>query len=488
VLAGKIRDFRGLSLRLAAVAAAIAGVTALCGRILGVNALTAGFSYLIVILAIASGWGLVEGVAGSLLAVPVFNYFFLPPVGGFTIADPQNWVALFTFLFSAVVGSRLADTARHRALQAVTREKEMERLYALSRAILLADPSQDAGRHIVRQIGRIFDLRGVALHVRYDAQTYFAGVEDMSDIEGKLREAATVGTFFCQAETQTSVSAIRLGGDWIASLAVRGTLFSDAALQSVCNLAAIGLERVRAQEAANRALVAHQSDELKSTLLDAIAHEFQTPLASIKAAASALLAAPAGNAEQVHELMRIIDEEADHLSRLVTEVIQMARIETGKVRLNKAPCIARTLVDEVLEMTKDRAEGRNVSVSVAPDVRPLSVDAEMIELALRQLVDNALKYSPPGSPLAIEAANVENGVVLSVTDHGEGIPEAEQSRVFEKFYRRPDTHHAVPGSGMGLAIAREIVHAHGGEIWVESKLGEGSRFSFSLPAMQETTV
>ncbi len=472
-------------LRLAAVVAAVAGVTLLFFRLIPVNATTAGFAYLVAILMMASGWGLAEGILASALSILCFNFFFLPPVGTFTIADPQNWIALVAFLAAAIIASQLSNRARRRTLDAVASQKEMERLYAFSRGILLADPGQDAARQMTREMARIFDLEGVALYSRHDGQTYYAGEGEWDGFEEKLKETALQGGSSSEAATRTIVLAIRLGGSTIGALALRGAPFSDAALQSICNLVAIGLERVRAQETANRAQVARQSDQLKSTLLDAIAHEFQTPLTSIRAAATELVAGPAIDSEAQRELLRVIDEESGRLSRLVTEAIQMARIETGKVRLNRAPGQAGELVKSVLDKMEGRMEGRAVEVKAPPGLPAISVDGEMMEMALRQLIDNAVKYSTPGTPLTIEAREDGGAVVVSVTDRGPGIPEYEQTRIFEKFYRRRGAGNEVTGSGMGLAIAREIVHAHGGEIWVDSKPGEGSRFSISLPGVAE---
>ena len=257
---------------------------------------------------------------------------------------------------------------------------------------------------------------------------------------------------------------------------------SDSALQGLSNLVAIGLERLRVQEAASKAEAARQSDELKSTLLDALAHEFKTPLTSIKAASTALLSSNALRPEQQRELLSIVDEETDRLSVLVTEAIQMARIEAGRVILRRESHSVQELVESVLNKLRTVVEDRKIQVNIAAGLPPVWVDGELIEVALRQLIDNALKYSPAGSPVALAAESKEGRVVVSVADHGPGIPEAEQSRIFEKFYRAEASRHQIPGAGLGLVIAREIIHAHGGEIWVDSKPGEGSIFEFSLPS------
>jgi two-component system sensor histidine kinase KdpD len=179
-----------------------------------------------------------------------------------------------------------------------------------------------------------------------------------------------------------------------------------------------------------------------------------------------------------------VDEEADHLNVLVNDAIQMARIEAGRVRLQREGYTVQELVDSVLDKLKASARERSIQVNVPPDLPRIWVDRELMEIALRQLVDNAFKYSPSDTPVGVAAELRDDRVVLSVADRGPGIPEAEQSRIFEKFYRA-EASRQIPGAGLGLVIAREIVQTHGGQIWVDSKLGEGSIFHFSVPIAAE---
>jgi two-component system sensor histidine kinase KdpD len=237
---------------------------------------------------------------------------------------------------------------------------------------------------------------------------------------------------------------------------------------------------VRGQEAASRAEAARQSEELKSTLLDAIAHEFKTPLTSIKASATGMLAAPLGLSEEQRELVSIVDEEADHLSRLVSEAIQMAHLEAGKIQLNKELCTVESLVRPVLREMASQLEGRKVEVEIAENLPGVFADGELIRLVLRQLLDNAVRYTPPGSPLLLRAARHKDRVAISVADRGVGIPEREREKVFEKFYRSPHTRRHVTGSGMGLAISKEVLEAHGGDISVQAGPEGGSVFTISL--------
>jgi two-component system sensor histidine kinase KdpD len=257
---------------------------------------------------------------------------------------------------------------------------------------------------------------------------------------------------------------------------------SDSALQSLANLVAIGLERARAQEAASRAEAARQSEELKSMLMDAIAHEFQTPLTSIKAATTALLSEHPPTPQEQREFMTIVDEEASRLSDLVDDAIQMARVEAGKVQLHRESWHVTDLIRAAIEKLKPVLDGRQVDVAVPSDLPPLPADRELVTLALRQLLNNAVKYSAPQAPISI-AATVEDGrVLLSVRDRGPGISEIDLDHIFDKFYRARSAAD-IPGAGLGLAIAREVALAHGGEIWAESASGEGSTFFLALPLL-----
>jgi len=474
-----------LAIRTAMVAGIVAAITWICFHAVPVNATTAALAYLVAILFIAAKWGLVESIAGSIGAVLCFNFFFLPPIGTFTIADPQNWVALVAFLATSITASRFSMQARKRAQEALDSQREMERLYALSRSILLIGPAQPLPKQLAMQIAQSFSASAVALYDGGSGNIYRSGPEDFQDPEDQLKQSAIEGTLFRNEATRTVVTSIRLGGQPIGSIAIRGVALSDSVLQGLANLVAIGLERARAQEASSKAEAARQSDELKSTLLDALAHEFKTPLTSIKAASTALLSSGTLGPEQQHELISIMDEEADRLSVLVTEAIQMARIEAGRVHLERVVCPVRDLVESVLDKLRPMIRDRSVDVSLATDLPAVWADRELVEIALRQLIDNALKYSPLDSPVSVAAERAGDRVIVSVADRGPGIAEEEQARIFEKFYRAEASRHQIPGAGLGLVIAREIIQVHGGEIWVESKPGQGSIFRFSLPIASE---
>ncbi|MEX2262735.1 MAG: ATP-binding protein [Bryobacteraceae bacterium] len=472
-----------IAARSAASLGLVAIVTVLCSRLLSVNATTAGFAYLIVVLAIATGWGLVEAVTASVTAMLCFNFFFFPPVGRLTIADPQNWVALGTFLVTALVASHLSNRAKRQAMEAKERQRETEQLYAFSRAILLTESSHvhPAGFQAAQHIAQTFDCPAVALYDAKAGQIYRGGTGDLPDIETKLKRVVVEGSRLAERSADIMVTPITLGGRPIGSLALKGISCSDGALQALVNLVAIALERARSAEAASRAEAARQSEEFKSTLLDAIAHEFKTPLTSIKAASTSILSDSASLSSASREMAQIIDEEADRLTLLVTEAVRMSQIEAGKVRVERRLVKLRELLRDVLAHFESRTEGRPIPVEIPSAIPEVPMDPDLIGLALRQLVDNALKYSPTGAPILIKGMRKDEALEIRVIDHGPGIPERERERIFDRYYRRHVLPGQVPGSGLGLYIAREIVRAHGGDLWVEGQMGSGSEFCISLP-------
>jgi two-component system sensor histidine kinase KdpD len=225
-----------------------------------------------------------------------------------------------------------------------------------------------------------------------------------------------------------------------------------------------------------------QNEAMKSMLLDALAHEFKTPLTSIKAAASSIL--DEEGAAQT-ELRAVIEEETDRLDYLVTETLRMAQIEAGDLELQIRPQPVRQFVDFALEKLKILLEDRHVRIEIPTSLPFVLVDEELAGLALRQLVTNAMKYSNPDSPIEVRACLDHGMVKLSVKDRGAGIPDREKTRIFDRYYRMPRNAAAVPGTGLGLHIARNIVEAHGGRIWVDSDPENGSEFFFTLRIVEQ---
>ena len=464
--------------RLVVTLVAVAAVSAAC-KYTSVNPTTTGFAFLITVLFIATGWGLTEAIVASVAAVLCFNFFFLPPVGTFTITDPQNWLALAAFLVTAIVTSHLSASVKRQANAAIRRQLELERLYLLGRSILLDAGERPLPLRLAHLVASAFELRGVALYDVRTARQYMAGPEDL-DIPADVLRKALAGESVNEADGSDSrFSVIRLGTKPAGVLALRGTV-SDAAVDAISSLVAIGLERARTQEIENLAKAARESQELKSTLLDAIAHEFKTPLTSIKAATTTVLADEQFTGQH-RELLSIVDEETDRLNNLVSDAIEISRIEGGKFKLHRSLVSPNDVIETVIAQMRPRLEDRPVEKVLARDVIASYMDRDLIQLSLRQLVDNALKHAPGQTPIRIGAEMHKSDLSFWVMDEGRGISRGETERIFERFYRGRLNAQAVPGSGIGLSVVREIARAHGGDASVASEPGKGARFIITLP-------
>jgi two-component system sensor histidine kinase KdpD len=463
--------------RVTASVGAVAIITALYFQGLHVNPTTVALSYLVAILLIATWWGIVEATAASVVAVLCFNFFFLPPYLQWTIADPQNWIAFMAFIVTAIVASQLSGRARQRELDAAARQRDLERLVALRRALLLAGRGTSVPGAIARHIADAFELQTVGLYDRRTDGVSWAGSKEPPPLDAKLREVARRATSL-RHPSGVAVTAIQLGGAPIGSVAMADTGLSDTVLQSIATLAAIGLERARAEEATARAEAARESSELRATVLDALAHEFKTPLTSMKAASSDLLASASANARD-HELVAIIDEDLDRFQALVTDAVQMLRIDGGDFAVHLDRHHLATVIATTLQKFEHRLDDHELMTRVPED---LSVDADrdLLGLALRQVLDNALKYSPPASTIEIEATG-NGSVTIAIRNSGSTIPEPEQARIFERFYRGAQARR-IPGTGMGLAIVRRIAQAHGGTLAVSSSPDAGTTFTLSIPS------
>jgi two-component system sensor histidine kinase KdpD len=440
---------------------------------------------LLVILIIAAEWGLMEAVIASMGAVFCFNYFFLPPMGTLTIADPQNWVALTAFLLTAVISSHLSTRVKRKSIEANQRSIEMEQLYSLSRALMIMEGKERVARQIADQIVRVFSLDSAAVLDRLTGEISYSGPKDFPLPQGKLQDVALQGTLFQDPGSQVAVVPLRLGGQPVGSLGLWGRVLPDSALYAVANLAAIAFERARNLELVSQAEAARRSQELKSTLLDAIAHEFKTPLTSIKGAVTGLLCPPPADPAAT-ELLTVIDVEADRIDFLITETIEMARLEAEEIQVRRELCAVSDLVRDALRRLRSQLENRPLSIDLPSSLPPCWGDPALIRLVISHLVSNAIKYCPPGSPIRISAVSDEGALSLSVRDQGPGIPENQLEKIFEKYYRLPSMRDQVAGTGVGLTISRKIVEAHGGRLWATSQEGKGSTFQFSLPSFKES--
>ncbi|MGE5726773.1 MAG: DUF4118 domain-containing protein [Acidobacteriota bacterium] len=451
-----------------------------------VNPTTVALSFLLAILAVSATWGLRYAVFMAILATAVFNFYFLPPVGTFTIADPQNWIALGAFLVTAIIASQLAERARRQAAEANRRRREVERLYSFSQKLLIADNVVELLNALPAYVVESFAVDEAAIFVTGRDNVYRSRPDIRALQVEQLKAVTARGDPVVNPEHRLWLMPLRLGVRTVGAIGIAGGLLSRETREAISSLAAIAIERASAVEKLSQAEAARESENLRSALLDSVTHEFRTPLTSIKAAATSLLSDRNLSPEQNRDLLAVIDEETDRLNHLVEEAAEMARLDAGQVELRAQEASIEIPISAALEESRQVLAGHPVEVVVAPQLPLLRMDVERIKAVLQQLLENAGKYSPPGSPVRITAERKDGAIAVSVSDRGPGIDSFEQSLIFDKFYRGRGHRSTIQGTGMGIAIAKAIVEAHGGTINVTSQLGQGSVFSFALPVRSAT--
>jgi len=476
------RRFSVRALQLAAAFSIVAGIILFYRNILHVNSTTVALTLLLAVLIVSTFWGLAVAVAMSIAAMLAFNYYFLPPVGTFTISDPQNWVALFAFLCVAVVASHLSTRAKTKAMEASARRREMEKLYTFSQKLLESGNVIRLLNQIPAQIVDVFEVCAAALFLAEKEKIYNSGPSVPQLDLHRLREAVARDEALIDAENGVSFTPVKLGLRPIGSLGISGAVLSRHTIEAIGSLIAIAVERARAVEQLGQTEAAREGERLRTALLDSITHNLRTPLTSIKASVTSLLSGTALGDTQRREFLTIIDEESDRLNRLVGEASEMAQLDAGEVKLHLEPHTAAEMIESALAETRCSLGARSVRVDIPVRLPRVWVDLPRAREVLVHLLENANQYSPSDQPIAITAEQSGDFVVISVADRGNGIDDQELALVFDKFYRGEDQRYRVQGTGMGLPIAKAIVEAHGGTLSVTSQVGHGSVFSFTLPA------
>jgi two-component system, OmpR family, sensor histidine kinase KdpD len=496
MLRSRAKDARDLAGAVAAVALATAVYLWL-----GIaNPTTVALSYLLIVLIVAAVSRLRIAVATSALSVLCFNFFFLPPVGRFTIADPQNWVALLVFLAVSLVASNLSAVARERTLDALTRRDEMARLFDLSRDILLTTESREAIERLTRFVARRFELDYVAIAIprgaEWDIVTHGSLPIDLDRAQLALAVAGAERTLEFDARERTysghrtmtvdghavRIVPLRLGTKPIGVLAAAGRPVDPGSLDALGGIVAIAIERVQFLEERKAAERARQSEELKSALLASLGHDLRTPLTAIRVAASNLQASWLDEAER-REQSQVVLAEVERLTRLFDDILDMARIDAGAVSTELQWVHPAQIVESAREQVAHAIASHEIRVTVRSETL-VRLDPRLTAAGLSHLLDNAAKYSPPERPIDVDVS-VENGeLVIAVRDRGPGVSAADLPRLFDRFYRGAQTNR-VSGTGMGLSIVRGLLAVEHGRVWVENRPDGGAQFTIAVPVEQK---
>jgi two-component system sensor histidine kinase KdpD len=482
-------------------AAAIGGTALVTAPLLAfrgeVSKTTVVLAYLLVVTAAAAAGGLGPGITAAGLGFLCFDVLFLQPYHHIIVGDPQDYLSLGVYLLLAVVVSLLVATSERRRAQAERRERETRMLFDLSTSLVAHGSLEDTLRGVVQTVRSLFDLAGCAIVLPSDDGFRLAAVDGavpadlderfataLAQTSVQLRSPAGADLEPGRALTVPMHSGERVVGALVVVAGGPGSSgFGEAerrVLATFVNQAALAVERGQQEEQRNRALALQETDRLRTALLNSVSHDLRTPLASIKASASSLLDREVrwSDAER-DEFLTTINTEVDRLTRLVHNLLDMSRIEVGALDPRLVESSIAEVVGPVVRRVRTASRQR-VDVDVPEELAPVLVDPVRLDQVLTNLLDNARSYAG-ASPVQVVARQQGDLIELRVVDHGPGIPGPERERVFNQFYRLKRGGRRPEGTGMGLAICRGIVQAHGGSLRVETTPGGGATFVLTLP-------
>ncbi len=449
--------------------------------------------FLLVVLLVAVRLGRGPSVTATCVSVACFDFFFVPPRFTFAISDIQYLVAFGVMLAVGLITGHLTAGLRFQAHVAARRENRTRALYEFARAlsgVLQTEQIQEATRDA---IGRTFGARTVLLVPDAAGRVTMAGDDAIAGLDTGIAQWAFDHGTSAGMGTDTLPGNPVFYMPLVAPMRTRGVLAIEAAtphwllapeqrqqLDTFATLAAIALERVHYIEVAQDALVRIESERLRNSLLAALSHDLRTPLTSLMAQAEALAASAPPLAPGQRAMADALREETVRMGRLVTNLLDMARIESGDVKLRLQWQPVEEVIGSALAASRAALAGHTVETHVPADLPLVQYDAVLVERVLSNLLENAGKYTPPGSTVGVSAERHGQWLSVAVTDDGPGLPPGQEDAVFEKF-TRGERESAKPGVGLGLAICRAIVGAHGGTIRAANRLDGGAAFTFTLP-------
>jgi two-component system sensor histidine kinase KdpD len=493
-------------------AGGVIGMTAVIHLVPGaVRIANVSMLYLLVVIGTALGYGSGPAVLAAFLAFLAFDFFFVNPTLTFTVHDPAEWIALLMFLVTAGVTGQMTALLRDRAEEARRRERETAALAAASWAVAAQVDRDHALAEVLRHVAGVIPVGAVGIILpgpagALEVAAWDGGSENPPEafpdatrgaIRSALEQGRAIGWNEGPRQGEKALSPARPAAAYLPLTAenrVLGVLLLQLrthspvspqerrVVQSLANQAAVVVERDRLARLELRAQALAEADRLKTALLSMVSHDFRSPLTGIIASVSSLLqdGQPLAPATQ-RELLEGVEHEAERLNHIVGNILALSRLEADAWRPQCEEITPGELVGAALS-SFSREAGQRVVVEIAPDLETLEVDPVQIVQVLHNLVENALKYSPAGSPVALASRREGGGLVFEVLDRGPGLPPGEETQVFQPFYRAPQYRESVkPGLGIGLAICRGLAQAHRGELSAGNREGGGAVFRLRLP-------
>ena len=513
--------WRDVALSYAVALAAVTVVSLFIGLVLGqVSIANISMLYLLAVLTTAVAFGRGPAIFASVTAFLIFDWFFVEPLHQLTVADPEEWVSLLFFLLTATVTGQLAAGQRQRAREAQQREREAVVLYDVVRLLGEADLDQVLGG-VAERLRRELRLKALAVELwqpvgsttRYAAgdQRAIAGLRGGASAAARvLQGGASVAnnrhaapgrwvrivhpTHPAGARDDVSLVPIKVGARRMGALLLvnpAGHFEStdDRLVSAAASQIGLAIDRARLREEATEAEVLRRTDELRRALLNAVSHDLRTPLATIMASAGSLRQEDvAWTDEERQGFAQAIEEEAERLNHLVGNLLDLSRIEAGSLRPQKRWQDVEALVDDAVDRLRPVTRGHRLRVDVPAGLPAAWIDPVEIGEVIYNLVENAAKYAPADTEIALQVREEGGTLSVAVSDRGPGIPDTALPHLFEAFYRVTDARPRPQGLGLGLAIVKGLVEAHGGRVWAENRAGGGARFTFTLPLTVDAPV
>jgi two-component system sensor histidine kinase KdpD len=463
----------------------VALVTFICYE-LGLNITATGFLYLIVVVLQSLFGDFASSAAVSVIADLCLNFFFVPPILSFRVSDSSDTWALISFLITGLIITRLTGQVRRAGEASELQRQEMKSLYELAQRLLALDPRKQMLTKAAALFRSLFVLRAACLYDGVTAELYHDG-DSASGLADRTRAA-----YLSRKDSDDPVSGVfvrplLVAGNTIGAVGFDGLRDADLIEGPLAALATNILERARVFRDASHASAAVQAEAFRGAILDALAHEFKTPLATIVTAAGGLRESGGLRPEQ-KELAEIAETEASRLGRLTSRLLRVARLDREEVKPLLELVDIVDLVAHLVREYADRWTDRHLSLTKSVTSVAVLADAELLKLAVRQLLDNAYKYSPSGSAITICLEMQPKVVVVRVRNEGNPIAPKERNRIFERFYRGAEASQVAPGSGLGLYVARKIAQAHGGDVNLEdseASPAEGITFRLTIPITED---
>jgi two-component system, OmpR family, sensor histidine kinase KdpD len=472
---------RGRTLRSVATIPILALVTFI-GYVCHAGVLTTGVVDLVLILLLAFRWGFLEGAVASAVAVASLDFFYMPPLLSFYEREPQDWVATAVFALIALFLSRFADGLHRQSTQTDLERGRLERLYLTSRDILLVDRGKEMGAQLTHLIEDVFRADAVALWDAREARMDKAGRAIVADDEVRsiyFDELSESDVSACRFKRVLRLGTRAVGGLYLEGSAKNSYLDSRSA-DAIASLAALALERAHAFLSESNAEAARRSGQLRSTVLDGLAHAFKTPLATIQTASSGLMQSSSLGATE-RELASLIEEEAVRLATLTNKVLETAELEEADFRLDYEKIELDEFLRECREAFRPVVAGEQLLLTNRSALGHLRADRRLLQMALLQIVDNAAKYACPGTAITFSVDSTDSEIIFSVQNQGSYVTPEERLRIFDRFYRSANAQHKAPGTGIGLTVTRRIAEAHRGRVWVDCTPEATTTFFFALP-------